>query len=252
MVGLEIKMDAPASENDVEKCLVKVISCVLEQLVARNDKLPFNPVNATIFHATRPPTVSIKSYLERVLKYTNVSSGCLIASLIFIDRFVQQQPSFVINSLNIHRLLITSVMISMKFLDDLYYNNSYYAKVGGVPCAEMNSLELQFLFRLNFHLHVRQEEYERYYNELSLHVQRATSCSCVCIVGPLEAATMTSTDPCLMVHDVCIAQPAPPVKQPAIVTLPVHVKQPAMMSVMPLVAKQPVMVAVSHIPWHGA
>jgi len=27
-----------------------------------------------------------------------------------------------------------------------YFNNAYYAKVGGVPCNEINSLEVEFLF----------------------------------------------------------------------------------------------------------
>merc|ERR1711998_541875 len=66
----------------------------------------------------------------------------------------------------------------MKFLDDLYYNNVYYAKIGGIPTSEMNALELEFLFRLNFDLHAPQEEYERYKYELHAHASRATSCSC--------------------------------------------------------------------------
>ena len=35
-----------------------------------------------------------------------------------------------------------------------YFNNAYYAKVGGVSTGEMNRLELEFLFRLNFRLQV--------------------------------------------------------------------------------------------------
>lgn len=35
-----------------------------------------------------------------------------------------------------------------------YYNNAYYAKVGGISTAEMNFLELDFLFGLGFHLNV--------------------------------------------------------------------------------------------------
>ena len=42
-----------------------------------------------------------------------------------------------------------------------YFNNAYYAKVGGVPCAEVNSLELEFLFSINFALHATTELYER-------------------------------------------------------------------------------------------
>ncbi|RLN44062.1 hypothetical protein BBJ28_00025196, partial [Nothophytophthora sp. Chile5] len=69
----------------------------------------------------------------------------------------------------VHRVLITSVVLAAKFFDDHYFNNAYYAKVGGVPCAEMNELEVEYLLLLNFSLHVSSETYARYYNELANH-----------------------------------------------------------------------------------
>lgn len=51
-----------------------------------------------------------------------------------------------------------------------YFNNAYYAKVGGVPCNEMNSLELEFLFSVNFTLHVTTDVFEKYYIELANHM----------------------------------------------------------------------------------
>ena len=75
-------------------------------------------------------------------------------------------------------------MVAAKFFDDIYYDNAYYAKVraapcssccarsvsltgrsgstrraqvGGIPTAEMNSLELEFLFMINFTLNVTPE-----------------------------------------------------------------------------------------------
>jgi len=166
------------SDSSAEKTLISVMACVLEQLVTRNDQLPFDPATATVFHGLRSPNVSVRAYLQRIHKYTNVSTGCLVCALLYIDRFMQRNKSILLTSRSVHRLLITSVVVSMKFLDDLYYNNVYYAKIGGIPTSEMNSLELEFLFRLNFDLHAPQEEYERYKYELHVHASRATNCSC--------------------------------------------------------------------------
>lgn len=41
---------------------------------------------------------------------------------------------------NIYRLLITSVVVAAKFLDDKYYKNSYYATVGGINIQTMNEM----------------------------------------------------------------------------------------------------------------
>ena len=54
-----------------------------------------------------------------------------------LAQVVQFNPDFVISSLNVHRLLITSIMLASKFFDDVYYNNAYYARVGGISNSEV-------------------------------------------------------------------------------------------------------------------
>jgi len=127
--------------DETGNAIVPVLACVLNQLCMRNDRLPMSRGAVSKFHALRPPAISIRDYLARVAKYAACSGECFVLALVYIDRIIQANPSFVVNSLNIHRLLITSVMLAAKFFDDQYFNNAYYAKVGGVPCAEMNSLE---------------------------------------------------------------------------------------------------------------
>jgi len=169
------------TELDVEKQIVPVLSCVLSQIVMRNDKLALNPSQVTIFHALQRPTIGVAKYLERILKYAYCSNECFILALIYIDRLIQRNPQFVITSLNVHRLLVTSIMMAAKFFDDTYCNNAYYAKVGGVPCNEMNSLELEFLFLINFSLHVTPECFERYQSELVLHAVCSNERPCFCV-----------------------------------------------------------------------
>ncbi len=60
-------------------------------------------------------------------------------------------------------------MVAAKFFDDQYFNNAYYAKVGGVPCIEMNALETELLFLLNFHLFVTSSEFAMYKSQLLHH-----------------------------------------------------------------------------------
>lgn len=62
-------------------------------------------------------------------------------------------------------------------------NNAYYAKVGGVPCNEINSLEVEFLFMVNFTLFVTTDTYSQYYTELCNHAGN-TQNVCNCSTGP--------------------------------------------------------------------
>ncbi|KAF5878137.1 putative cyclin-dependent protein kinase complex component protein [Botrytis fragariae] len=69
---------------------------------------------------------------------------------------------FVVDSFNIHRLVIAGVTCASKFFSDVFYTNSRYAKVGGLPLNELNHLELQFLLLNDFRLSVPVEVLEAY------------------------------------------------------------------------------------------
>lgn len=114
-----------APEREIPKVLL-VLSSVLERLVARNEKYsatgspgPFVSRKLTIFHGLRAPSISIAKYLERIFKYTNCSPSCFVVGYVYIDRLIHRQPELPITSLNVHRLLVTAVMVATKILDDV-------------------------------------------------------------------------------------------------------------------------------------
>lgn len=65
-------------------------------------------------------------------------------------------------------------MSAAKFYDDSFYNNEVYSRIGGVSVDELNTLEMDFMFLINFSLIIPQTEFIRIYNELYTH------CSSIC------------------------------------------------------------------------
>lgn len=59
--------------------------------------------------------------------------------------------------------------MASKFTSDVFYANSRYAKVGGIPLLELNQLELEFLFLINFQLHIKLPELQDYADQLLAH-----------------------------------------------------------------------------------
>ena len=106
--------------------------------------------------------------LNRVQKYASCSNECFILALIYIDRLIERN-NFLLTELNVHRVVITAILLAAKFFDDAYYNNAYYAKVGGVLVSELNGLEVDFLFRINFSLHASPDVFQKYKAELVAH-----------------------------------------------------------------------------------
>ncbi|KII96042.1 hypothetical protein PLICRDRAFT_67020, partial [Plicaturopsis crispa FD-325 SS-3] len=119
------------------------------------------------FHARNVPTISLESYLLRILKYCPTTNEVFLALLVYFDRMSAlcekaTGRAFVIDSYNVHRLVIAGVTVASKFFSDVFYTNSRYAKVGGLPQAELNALEIQFLLLNNFTLVISTAEMQRY------------------------------------------------------------------------------------------
>ncbi|XP_073063445.1 LOW QUALITY PROTEIN: cyclin-P3-1 [Primulina eburnea] len=152
--------------------VLSLLSMFLERSIQKNERiLETTQVKdaITIFHGLRAPSLSIPQYIARIFKYSCCSPSCFVIAHIYVDRFIQRTDSR-ITSLNIHRLLITSVMVAAKFMDDAFFNNAYYARVGGVSTTEMNKLERRFLFAVDFRLYVSVQTFEKYCSALKIEV----------------------------------------------------------------------------------
>lgn len=58
---------------------------------------------------------------------------------------------------------MASFLISVKYNEDIYFSNEFYAKVGGIPLAELDKLEYEFLVLTNFNTFVGPDLYSKYY-----------------------------------------------------------------------------------------
>lgn len=100
--------------------VLSLLSAVLEKSVQQNERVLETSQTKdviTIFHGLRAPSLSIQQYIDRIFKYSCCSPSCFVVAQIYMDRFMQR-TNLSLTSLNIHRLLITSVMVAAKFMDD--------------------------------------------------------------------------------------------------------------------------------------
>ncbi|KAI0921999.1 hypothetical protein AcW1_004171 [Taiwanofungus camphoratus] len=125
------------------------------------------------FHARNVPTIALEGYLNRIHKYCPASNEVFVSLLVYLDRMTSLAKeacgkTFPIDMYNIHRLIIAGVTVASKFFSDVFYTNSRYAKVGGLPLAELNQLELQFLLLNDFQLTISCEEMQFFTNMVDL------------------------------------------------------------------------------------
>jgi hypothetical protein len=117
---------------------IRLLASLLERMTAANDLLnKQNQASAkgyTRFHARIVPSIDIHAYLARILKYCPCANECFLSLLVYFDRmsknaFALTGHPFSIDSFNIHRLIISGVMVASKFFSDVFYTNTRYAKV---------------------------------------------------------------------------------------------------------------------------
>lgn len=60
-------------------------------------------------------------------------------------------------------------MAAIKFNEDEFFKNDFYAKVGGLQLKELNALEMEFLVLMEFKFYVDESLYLSYAGKLRLN-----------------------------------------------------------------------------------
>ena len=139
--------------------LSSLISKVLEKIINNNKINKRYKLRRDIFTGKSLPKITLIDYINRIITYSDSEINTLICSLIYIDRINKIKA---INEFNIHRIFFTAVLISIKYNEDIIFNNDYYSKVAGVKLNEINKMELEFISLLDFNLYIDPEEFGTY------------------------------------------------------------------------------------------
>ena len=150
--------------------LIKSISQTLVTILENNKrKSKYKEIvkkqSKMAFSANLIPSISIEEYLLRIQTYANVEKSTLIISLIFIDKLCHT-ADVTLTHYNIHRILFTAVLLSIKYNEDSFFDNKYYSEIAGVKIKELKLLEYTFISMVDFKLFVSNEIYEKYMNFL--------------------------------------------------------------------------------------
>ena len=146
--------------------LIKSISQTLSSILETNKKSNnykeiIKNQAKMVFSANLIPEISVEDYLIRIQTYSNVEKSTLIISLILIDRLCQK-ANVTLTYHNIHRIIFSAILVSIKYNEDSYYDNKYYAEIAGVKLKELKLLEYNFISMLHFNLFIQDSIYEKY------------------------------------------------------------------------------------------
>ena len=132
--------DNPLSDETKRK-IIKSISKNLREIIKeniQNNQMQF--VEKDIFYFLYIPEISIDDYINRIYKYTKMNISTLIMSIIYIDRLCEIN-NYILSMNNIHKIILASSLVSIKFNEDTIIRTKYYSEIAGIPVYDLNNLE---------------------------------------------------------------------------------------------------------------
>ena len=122
--------------------------------------------NNMCFSSYSIPNITLHEYLVRIQKYTCIEKNTLILSIIYIDR-ISTIGKITLTYYNIHRILFTAILLAIKFNEDEFFENTFYAEIAGIKATELKILEYNFFCICDFNLYVSEDiflNYSRFLN----------------------------------------------------------------------------------------
>ena len=141
-----------------QRALLDFLSDYLNHQISKNDSEVHRTDAFSSFEGSKV-NFTAAYYVKRIVSFSGASPCCLIAALLYLDRFQSCRPGLRLTSCNLQRLLLVAAMTAAKYLEDVTCLNSRWAKIGGLTLKELNDLELEFLFAVEFNLSVTPDDY---------------------------------------------------------------------------------------------
>ena len=149
-----------------QKHIIKSIAQNLRDIIKQNIRNnQMKNVRHDLFYIQGQFSISIEEYINIIFKGTKMSLSTLIISIIYIDKFIELN-GYILSLKNIHRILVASCLLSIKFNEDTI-STKYYSKIVGINDNDLNILELYFYIKLQFSLLVDYECYKQYFDYFS-------------------------------------------------------------------------------------
>ncbi|KKK16152.1 hypothetical protein ARAM_007719 [Aspergillus rambellii] len=103
-----------------------------------------------------PP--QFRKYVFQILSSTRLPSSTILLGLYYLScrmRMLSSAKVYTTGSGQVYRMLTVALLLGSKFLDDNTFQNKSWAEVSNIPVAELNTMELDWLFAFEWKIHDR-------------------------------------------------------------------------------------------------
>jgi hypothetical protein len=111
------------------------------------------------FQADSLPLTSVSDYFMTIVHYCELSGEALWRAMFLLSYFrYRYLKVFPVSNYTIHRLLAVILLVTAKFGEDYPWSNAHFARYAKLTPQELNQLETEFLFLIEFQVFVTNEQ----------------------------------------------------------------------------------------------
>lgn len=154
--ALSLLMTSPVTQDmlsHIVNVTLKVIQCKKSKAVYPSP--PSSP------NQKSKPLPSLMTFISRLVRYTNVYTGTLLTSLVYLERLRAKLPKNAEGlPCTLHRIFLACLILSSKFHNDSSPKNYHWAKYteGLFKVEDVNLMERQLLSLMDWDLSVSNED----------------------------------------------------------------------------------------------
>lgn len=151
--ALDILVKSPVSQEMIYKIVVSTL-----QILPCPETKTFKGSGTDSREKQLP---SLMTFLTRLVRYTNVYTGTLLATLVYLNRLKSRLPKDAHGMpCTRHRILLSCLILSSKFHNDSSPKNKHWARYtdGLFSTKDINLMERQLIYLLNWDLRVSNAE----------------------------------------------------------------------------------------------
>jgi len=143
------------------------------------------------------------SALVLSLKYMHQTAATLVT-----PPSMAMMPSA--DPLSVYRIYVAALVTATKYLEDNTFTNKAWAEITAIPLPQLNLLEMNFLFRLDFNIHVPEQQYSKWLASLLEFTTKgkATTSSAAASPAASPASTPAPSSPMSL-------PPSPSIRSPS-------------------------------------
>lgn len=148
--ALNIFIRTPVSQDMIHKLVVTT----LQVIPCKDDK------NAKVANNGKP-LPSLMTFINKLVRYTNVYTGTLMTTLVYLDRLKRRLPKTAQGlPCTRHRIFLSCLVLASKFHNDSLPKNIHWANYtdGLFTLKDLNLMERQLLYLLNWDMRVTSEQ----------------------------------------------------------------------------------------------